>query len=174
MRFLGPTRYPRLNEGIGLVLLALGVALICSLVSYYPQDPSWNTATSEVRPLNLIGRAGAHAADAQLQFAGLGAFTIPALLVMLAWKWFRSEPIDAQVIKSIGAVSLVVGVCTAFSLGPQWRPFGGTITAGGLIGNLAADYLDSQFNPLGAVLLTASVIILSLYVVSKCSVRMLS
>ena len=174
MRFLGPTRYPRLNEGIGLVLLALGVALTCALVSYYPQDPSWNTATSGTRPLNLIGRAGAHAADALLQFAGLGAFTIPALLMLLAWKWFRSELIDAQILKSAGAVALVVGVCTAFSLGPQWRPFGGTIAAGGLIGNLAADYLDSQLNPLGAILLTASVIVLSLYIVSTFSVRMLA
>jgi DNA segregation ATPase FtsK/SpoIIIE, S-DNA-T family len=174
MRFLGPTRYPRLNEGVGLVLLALGIALTCSLVSYYPHDPSWNTATSNVRPLNLIGRAGAHASDALLQLAGLGAFTIPALLMMLAWKWFRSDPIEAQLFKVAGAIALVVGVCTAFSLGPQWRPFGGTISAGGLIGNLAADYLDSQLNPLGAVLLTVSVLILSLYVVSTFSLRLFS
>ena len=33
MNILGPTRHPRLNEGIGFVFLALGICIILSLVS---------------------------------------------------------------------------------------------------------------------------------------------
>ena len=145
MTILGPTRHPRLNEGIGLVYLALGIAIILSLVSYRPADLSWNTVGSAARPLNLIGKAGAHASDLLLQLAGLGALYRPAPLFALAWKWLRSEAIDAQVIKLIGAAAFVFGACTAFSLGPQWLPFGGAISAGGVIGTLLADHLAVQF-----------------------------
>src|SRR5688572_15787136 len=142
MTILGPTRHHRLNEGIGLVYLALGIGIVLSLISYNPTDLSWNTVgVATGKPLNLIGRAGAHTADLLLQLAGLGAFTVPVLLFALAWKWLRSDPIEAQLVRLIGASALVLGACTAFSLGPQWRPFGGDVSAGGLLGTLAADYL---------------------------------
>ncbi len=172
MKVLGPTRHPRLNEGIGLVLLALGLALICALVSFHPLDPSWNTATSAAKPVNLIGRLGAISADLLLQFAGVGSFTIPLLLMALAWKWFRSDPIEAQFFKVSGAITLILAVCTALSLGPNWRPFGGTVAAGGLMGRLLADYLLSELNMVGAIIVTAFAIILSLYVVSKFSLTL--
>ena len=53
----------------------------------------------------------------------------PVLLFALAWKWLRSETIEAQTIKSSGHGALILGACTAFSLGPQWRPFGGAVSA---------------------------------------------
>jgi S-DNA-T family DNA segregation ATPase FtsK/SpoIIIE len=174
MTILGPTRHPRLNEGIGFVYLALGIAIILSLVSYHPADLSWNTVGASAKPLNLIGKAGAHASDLLLQLGGLGAFTLPVLLFALAWKWLRSETIEAQIIKIIGASALIFGACTAFSLGPQWRPFGGAISAGGLAGTLVADYLLSNFNTTGAILVTASTLVLSLYLVSSFSMTKLA
>jgi hypothetical protein len=48
MKILGPTTHSRLNEGGGVVFLAVGVALTLSLISYHPNDPSFNTATSTV------------------------------------------------------------------------------------------------------------------------------
>ncbi len=174
MTILGPTRHPRLNEGIGLVFLALGFGIILSLVSYHPADLSWNTVGSAAKPLNLIGKAGAHVSDLLLQLAGLGAFTVPALLIALAWKWLRSEAIEAQTIKLVGAGALVLGTCTAFSLGPQLRPFGGAVSVGGLVGTLAADYLLANFNTTGAVIATAIIIVLSLYLVSSFSMSKLA
>src|SRR5690606_25101190 len=119
-----PTRHPRLNEGIGFVFLALGFAIILSLISYHPEDLSWNTVGPDAKPLNLIGKAGAHGSDLLLQLGGLGAFTLPVLLFALSWKWLRSDPITAQMIKLIGAAGLLLGVCTALSLGPEWYAFG--------------------------------------------------
>lgn len=175
MTILGPTRHHRLNEGIGLVYLALGIGIVLSLISYHPTDLSWNTVgLATTKPLNLIGKAGAHASDVLLQLAGLGAFTVPVLLFALGWKWLRSEPIDAQVVKLGGAAALVLGACTAFSLGPDWRPFGGAVSAGGLIGALMADYLLANFNTMGAVLATALTIVISLYLVSSFSMAKLA
>jgi S-DNA-T family DNA segregation ATPase FtsK/SpoIIIE len=155
------------------VYLALGVGIVLSLVSYHPADLSWNTVGSAAKPLNLIGKAGAHASDILLQLAGLGAFMMPVLLFALGWKWLRSEPIEAQWVKLIGSTALVLGACTAFSLGPEWRPFGGAVSAGGVVGTLLADYLLSNFNTTGAVLTTAITLLLSVYLVSTFSMAKL-
>lgn len=175
MTILGPTRHHRLNEGIGFVYLALGIGIVLSLISYHPTDLSWNTVgISATKPSNLIGRVGSHASDLLLQLAGLGAFTVPVLLFALGWKWLRSESIDAQIVKLVGAMALVLGACTAFSLGPQWRPFGGAVSAGGLAGTLLAEYLLANFNLLGAILTTVLTIVISLYLVSSFSMAKLA
>ena len=46
MKFLGPTRHPRLNEAGAFVFLLAGLFIFLSLASYYAFDPSWNTASS--------------------------------------------------------------------------------------------------------------------------------
>ncbi|MEO8131310.1 MAG: DNA translocase FtsK 4TM domain-containing protein, partial [Bryobacteraceae bacterium] len=163
----------RLNEGMAVVFLLLGLCFILSLASYHQQDGSFDTATVDVRPLNLIGKAGSHVADLTLQLLGLASFAIPVLLLALAWKWLRSEPIDSQLVKVAGSVTLILGVCSALSLGPDWRPFAGTVLPGGLLGLLLADYLVSILNPTGAVLLNAACLTLSLYLVSTFSVTKL-
>jgi S-DNA-T family DNA segregation ATPase FtsK/SpoIIIE len=151
------------------VFLLLGLCFVLSLVSYHQQDASFDTATIAGRPLNLIGKVGAHIADMSLQILGIASFSIPVLLLALAWKWLRSESIDSQFIKIAGSATLVLGVCTALSLGPNWHPFSGAISPGGLIGVLMADYLVSVLNPTGAVLLNAACLTLSLYLVSTFS-----
>ncbi len=155
------------------MFLLLGLCFILSLVSYHQQDASFDTATAAGRPLNLIGKAGAHIADLTLQLLGLASFSIPVLLLALSWKWLRSEPLESQLIKVAGSVMLILGVCTALSLGPNWHPFSGAIAPGGLVGLLLADYLVSVLNPTGAVLLNTAVLTLSLYLVSTFSVTKL-
>ncbi len=156
-----------------MVFLLLGLCFILSLVSYHQQDASFDTATAAGRPLNLIGKAGSHVADLTLQLLGLAAFAIPVLLLALAWKWLRSDPIGSQWVKVAGSLMLVLGFCTALSLGPNWNPFSGTVAPGGLLGILLADYLVSILNPTGAVLLNAACLTLSLYLVSTFSVTKL-
>ncbi len=173
MSFLGPTRHNRLNEALGFVFAFAGVFIALSLVSYYPQDASWNTVTGAVRPHNLTGIAGAHIADLCFQLLGFTAFGIPLLIWMLAWKWVRSKSIDAAWVRLAGATLLILSASTAASMITQWRPWGGAFTSGGVIGTLLADLLVSELNPIGTLLLTAACLILSLYLVSTFSVSAL-
>ena len=110
MKILGPTRFPRLNEAAGLVLLFAGLFIFLSLISFHPQDPSWNLVSGAGRAHNLVGRAGSHTADLCFQLLGLSAFTIPVILWWIAWKWVRSRPIQAAAAKLIGAVLLFLSV----------------------------------------------------------------
>ena len=170
MTLLGPTRFNRLNEAVALVFLFAGLFLTFSLVSYYPQDPSWDSVSGLTKLHNLIGPAGADVSDLCIQFLGLAAFGLPLLLWALAWKWVRSQPIGASFAKVVGALLLIAGLCTALALGPNFRPWGGHLAPSGVIGLMLADYGISRLNLAGTWLFTAMAIILSLYLISRFSV----
>lgn len=174
MNILGPTRYARLNEAAAIVFLFAGLFVLLSLASYNYQDPSWNTATGVTKAHNLTGPIGAKLADFVLQFLGLAAYALPAFTVLLGWKWVRSSPIEAPLIKMTGAAALVASICTAFALGPAWRPIGGVIPASGLLGGVIADYLIQNLNITGALILTAACAIVSIYILTTFSMAKLA
>ncbi len=166
MKYLGPTRYPRLNEAVAILFLIAGLFLFFGLVSYNPLDPSWNTVSGAAKPLNLTGRVGAFFADFLLQSLGLGAYAVPILILLLGWMWIRSAPIEAQWAKTFGAGMFLAATCTACGFASSWQPITGGIPAGGQIGSLLADYLISVMNLTGAILFTAGCWIAAIYLVS--------
>jgi S-DNA-T family DNA segregation ATPase FtsK/SpoIIIE len=169
MKLLSPTKHPRLNEVTGFLLLSLGLVILLSLVSYHTLDPSWNTAASS-RPLNLIGYPGSYLSDLLLQVFGLIAFFFPLLAFLLAWKWIRSEPIEAPVAKIAGTVLLVMSACAAGSLFGSWRLYGNSISVGGTVGLGLADYLLTNLNLAGAIVATTTALIVAVYLVSTFTV----
>ena len=148
MKILSPTSHHRLNEAVGLLMLAAGVCLALSLESYNPLDPSWNTA-APARPQNLLGYPGAYAADLALQLLGFGAFLLPVFLLLLSWKWIRSE--EVVFVKPLGATLLLLSLCGALALphtGYLWKQ---TVEPGGLAGRLVADSLAGMLNTTGEI-----------------------
>lgn len=163
MRFLGPTSHRRLNEAGAVVFLYAGLFVLISLASYHPFDPSWNTVTRLVKPSNLTGRLGAFVADWLLQTFGLGAYAIPALILMLGWKWIRSSWIQAPWAKVLGWSMLMGSTCAAFGFATGWHPIASAVPAGGFVGLVLADTLIASMNMTGAVMFTAVCWILGLY-----------
>ena len=167
MKLISPTQHKRLNEATGVVLLSAGAFLWLSLLSYQAQDPSWNTASGPIRPLNLTGYAGSYVADLLLQTFGAAAFLFPALALLLAWKWLRSETFESPAAKLTGSVTFLLSAGAALSFGPDWRLFGGTIGLGGALGLLTADYLSASLNTAGAVLFDLTALVVSFYLISS-------
>jgi DNA segregation ATPase FtsK/SpoIIIE, S-DNA-T family len=165
MKLLSPTPQKRINELIGLLLLSLGLVVLLSLASYHVQDPSLNTAAA-IPPRNLIGYPGAWFADLLLQGLGIGAFVFPILLFGLAWKWVRSDEVEAGAVKLCGTLLLLLSLTAAVSFAPRLTLFSGAIPIGGLLGMLLAHYLMHALNPTGAILLTITALIVSVYLVS--------
>jgi len=173
MKLLSPTPQKRINELIGLLLLSLGLVVLLSLGSYHVQDPSLNTAAA-IPPRNLIGYPGAWFADLLLQGLGIGAFVLPILLFGLAWKWVRSDALEAGAVKLWGTLLLLLSLTAAVSFAPKLSLFSGTIPIGGLLGMVLAHYLMHALNPTGAILLTITALIVSVYLVSTFTVSKLA
>ncbi|HXK03867.1 MAG TPA: DNA translocase FtsK 4TM domain-containing protein [Verrucomicrobiae bacterium] len=164
MKLLSPTQHIRLNEIVGFVLLLAGLALLLSLVSYHAQDPSLNTASS-VRPLNLVGYAGSYLSDFFFQVFGAAAFLFPLLIFLLSWRWIRSEPMEAGGVKIFGSVLLTLALSAVLSFLPL-RLFSGTVRIGGIVGLMLATWLVDSLNLAGALMVTITAVIISLYLVS--------
>jgi S-DNA-T family DNA segregation ATPase FtsK/SpoIIIE len=174
MKLLSPTPHKRLNEVAGFVFLSFGITALLSLVSYRAQDPSWNTA-SEARPLNLVGYPGAYFSDLLFQTFGIGAFLLPPIVFVLAWKWVRSEAVEAAWIKVGGNLMLVASLCGGVSLvGSSWTMFGGAVRVGGIAGVVVAGWLLRAFNLTGALILTSTCFVVSIYLVSTFSMATLA
>ncbi|HJZ97798.1 MAG TPA: DNA translocase FtsK 4TM domain-containing protein, partial [Candidatus Solibacter sp.] len=164
MKLLSPTQHIRLNEVVGFLLLLAGLALLLSLVSYHTQDPSLNTA-SNARPLNLVGYPGSYLADLFYQTFGATSYLFPLLTFLLSWKWIHSDAFEAGGIKIFGAILLTLAVSAVLSFLP-WQLYGGTIRIGGVLGLVLANYLVDTLNVAGALMVTLTAVVISLYLVS--------
>jgi DNA segregation ATPase FtsK/SpoIIIE, S-DNA-T family len=160
-------RHSRLTEAAGVLSLIAGLLIWLSLVSYHPDDRSWNTAAGAVHSKNLIGPAGARLADLFLQVFGVLSFALPVVLVILAWNWVRSRPVASPLGRAFGYLLFVLSSCTAFELGPKWTMFGGSVSSGGTAGVVLADYAVAAFNITGASLVTVACFLISLYLASS-------
>jgi S-DNA-T family DNA segregation ATPase FtsK/SpoIIIE len=150
--------------------MSAGLVLLLSLVSYHAQDPSWDTA-AESHPLNLVGFPGAYLADVFLQIFGVVSFLFALLLFLLSWKWIRSEAVVAGGTKIVGSILLTLSAAAALSFLP-FRAFSGTVRLGGTLGLVLAHYLVDSLNLAGAVLATALVVVISIYLVSTFTLDM--
>ncbi len=164
MKLLSPTQHRRLNEIVGFLLLSLGLVMLLSLVSYHTQDPSFDTAAAS-RPLNLVGYPGSYLSDLFFQMFGATALLFPLLTFLLSWKWIRSEELQAGGVKMFGSVLLTLALSAGLSFVPL-RLFAGTIRIGGTLGLTLANYLVDSLNVIGALLVTLTAIVISVYLVS--------
>ncbi|MGI8639360.1 MAG: DNA translocase FtsK [Pyrinomonadaceae bacterium] len=101
--------HSRSNEIIAIVLLALTVLIFLSLVTYSPNDWSLNTSSSQ-KTHNWVGTAGSVIADLLFQTIGLTAYFLPALMILIAWRFFRSEELRVSISRVIGYILFVVSV----------------------------------------------------------------
>lgn len=145
------------------MFLATGILLLLSLVSYHAQDPSWDTAAGHLRPVNLAGPFGAHVSDILLQAFGAGAFLFPLLAFVTGWKWIRSEEIDTPIFRLAGFALFLSCFSAAMSLLRGLTIFDHVIPVGGITGEIVADKLQENLNPLGAAVVTVTGMIISIY-----------
>src|ERR1044071_282829 len=84
-------RASRGNEILAILFIALGLLLALCLVSatFYPNDPSWNSAGS-AETHNWAGFIGANVAAGGFQLIGLAAFLLPLLFFAPAWGPFHT------------------------------------------------------------------------------------
>jgi S-DNA-T family DNA segregation ATPase FtsK/SpoIIIE len=159
---LTPTRNRRLNELIGLLVLASAALLFLSLVSYHPTDPSLNTVGST--PVhNWIGPAGAYLSDFILQIEGVSAFLVPILIGALGWTWMRSRPASSPGWKLTGILLAIVFAPALFGLLPGHPHFLNGLPVAGLTGRLVADFLVRFLNYPGACIVIITLVAVAVY-----------
>src|SRR5215813_2408571 len=146
----------RFNEIIVIALAAAALLLGLCLVSYHPNDPSWNAA-GESGAQNWIGTIGANVAAALFQTIGLAAYLIPVLIVAAAWRRFRARSINAPILQLVGLVVVVLSAAALLSLAHLRPMFDASVNAGGVAGVVISRALVSGLNTIGATILLVAV-----------------
>ena len=159
----------------GVVFLALAIFLILALVGYDRLDPSFNVSSDRTRVENYAGPVGAYASDLLLLFFGLVAFLLPVFLLIAAFTDFLQRQIDAVYTKFIGMALMIPTLCVFLDLFiHQWQtharlPNGAEtafpMEAGGWIGSSLNSLLQGNVGYAGAVLVMATVALLSLLLI---------
>ncbi len=167
LRFvIAPTRNRRLNEILGLIVLAVAVLLTLALVSYTATDPSFDTVGGYVsgRPAhNWTGLAGAWLADLLLQTIGVAVFLLPLVLARLGISWMRSLPAGSPKAKLLGLSLWMLFAPTAIALLPGHLLWRHTLPIAGVVGRLIADGMVYYLNLPGTAVMVALMVVLSLY-----------
>jgi S-DNA-T family DNA segregation ATPase FtsK/SpoIIIE len=170
--YLIPTDHRRINEFVGLLLLTLAILSGLSLVSFNPDDPSFNISRNPqftTHPANFVGVVGAYSADVFFQLFGYSAFLIPVFAGIYAFYWLASWPVESFVIRLSGMILLLFTLAAGFSIAPAFPLVRGHVPAGGLLGTLLSDLLEASLNPAGTVIVLVSAFLVSLFLATTFS-----
>jgi S-DNA-T family DNA segregation ATPase FtsK/SpoIIIE len=177
VRVLTPTENHRLNELIGFLGMTIAILIALALISYNPHDPSFNAAAESPdvhAARNWIGPVGAYGADLLFQGFGFAAFLLPAGILFLGMRWFRSEPFESPTVKVVGYSLLVLMLPALLTL---WHGFvprvipevRGAIPPGGLLGHLVTIGLLAAFNTVGANVVALAAFFAALFLTTRFS-----
>jgi len=171
VRVLIPTENRRLNEMVGFVGITVSVLIFLALVSYNPHDASFNVsapAPDAHSAVNWIGPVGAYGADLLFQFLGYAVFLLPVVMFTLAWRWFRSQPVESPVSKIVGCALLGIFTPALLALW-HWPEVRGAIPPGGMFGHLVAGGLLAALNTVGANVVAMMAFLVSLFLTTRFS-----
>jgi DNA segregation ATPase FtsK/SpoIIIE, S-DNA-T family len=150
------------REILGVVFLALAVLLALSLLSFNPEDPSFNNRISgPSKATNLAGFIGAHLADIFFQTFGLSAFLWPFFLILFSLKFLQVLKIPFPPVKTAAFIGVFVTASSLLSLSfGKKNILGGIFDSGGALGHFFARLATGYFNLTGSFLLFALILII--------------
>jgi S-DNA-T family DNA segregation ATPase FtsK/SpoIIIE len=151
-------------EIIGILLVALGIFIFLSLISYSPLDPSFfSYASSRVKGIhNWMGVVGAYISSLLFQGFGFPCFLIPFVIGVFAisfifrWEW-KYLPLK-------WGGWLVILISTSSLVGLWLKPlvvYQQDLLVGGFIGEIFSRNLVRYFNRPGATILLLLVLIIA-------------
>ncbi len=149
------------HEMVGILLVALGIFLFLSLVSYDPRDPSFfSYTTSRIKDIhNWMGIVGAYVSGLLFQGFGFASFLVSFVLIVFAisfilrWEWRYLS------LKWTGW--LVILLATSSLMGLWLKSLHQDPLVGGFVGEMISKTLVRYFNVPGATILLLVVFILA-------------
>jgi len=171
VRILTPTGNKRFNELVGFLCLTVALLMALALLTYNPKDAAFNVSAPPPdggAAKNWIGPVGAYSADLFFQIFGFAAFLLPAAILVLGWRWFRSRAIDSQVATLAGYGLLLLSLPALISLLSFIPAIRGAVPAGGFVGGLVSSGLLASLNR-GAYLVAPALLVVAIFMTTRFS-----
>jgi len=150
-----------ISEIKAIVILAVGMILLASLISFVPEDLSWYTSSPNFPARNLIRITGAYGAGFLFFLFGYSAYFLVLILFLWSWNQFSFRQIRMSPAKLI-SFFVLFGV-TASLLGMVGRQSStGQFQRAGMVGFLFSDFLTHYLGITGAYIVLTMLGILAL------------
>ncbi|MCM2315215.1 MAG: DNA translocase FtsK [Thermoanaerobaculia bacterium] len=158
------------SELLGIVILAAGVILAISLVTYNPTDSSAFFTSSTTDIGNGIGYYGATLAWILVGFFGFSSLLLPTALLLLGWNRFWGKEVEHFHTKLLGFIVLMLAIPPIFDLafGEVWLR-GALVRAGGYLGHEIGGAVSASLNVVGASIALTTAILIGLLLATRIS-----
>jgi S-DNA-T family DNA segregation ATPase FtsK/SpoIIIE len=170
MELLQFAKSRRGGELIGIVILAAGIILGASILTYHPEDSSAFLASTNTVIANAIGYYGATIAWIFVSFFGFTSLLFPAALLLIGWNRFWGKELEFAQTKLIGFSILALALPPLFDLaiGKVWLRHS-LIPSGGYLGSEINRVASSNLNAGGAAIVLVTAVLIGLLLATRIS-----
>ncbi|NVL89840.1 MAG: DNA translocase FtsK [Desulfobacterales bacterium] len=163
------------KEILGVLLVFALIFTAVSLLSYHPADPSINRAAISGEVQNLFGPAGAHSAGFLVYLFGLGAFSIPILLLIISLYTFKGYARGVIILAVVGGLLLAVASAGLLSVYQSYfLVFGKRFSSGGIVGIPLAKIVVKYSNRTGGLIFLFTIWTIAFIMTTRLSLLALS
>lgn len=167
------SRWKTVGEVLGVITIAFSILLIISLVTYSPDDPSFNRYLSGAKTVvNKAGIIGASVSDTLAQFSGFISWLMVAGFLILGLKLVSGRRISSLLFFTSGFTLLASSLSAmAHQIWEKDPVFSGS-TAGGVMGRFVADRLIVPwFGAYGSFVALVALALLSVLLMFRLSIH---
>ena len=164
-------REKRLNEIKGVILIAAGLLILASFISFTPFDLAFYTSHPNSPPQNWIRTFGAYGAGAFFFLFGWASYLVPACILFLGFRRFNQKAIDIRLPQIISLLVLLLSASSliGLSLNNEYVAF----SRGGSLGFLISHFVSTYFGRLGGVILFITLLVLSAALLTEALISVL-
>ena len=163
-----------IRDFFGVVTLACTVFSLMALITFSPNDTSFNKSVTGSDVENSAGMVGAYFSGGLASVFGSGSFFFPVITLLLSWTLIRGKGFyNLPLILSSGLLFLV-GLCSLLAIQLEVDPFfGSAVLVGGLVGHSLGGFLIDWLNTSGAVLTLITILFVAFLVMTRIPVNVL-
>jgi len=159
-------RQRRINEIKGVVLVAVGLIILASIVSFNPFDLSFYTSSPNIPPKNFIGSFGTNLSWILVfLFGRLTSYIIPLFILLLGIKLFRQEVPYLSIPRILGVLVLLLSISSLIGLSLKNEKI--AFLHGGSLGFIISNFITAYFGRLGGYIIFITLGILSFALVTE-------
>jgi DNA segregation ATPase FtsK/SpoIIIE, S-DNA-T family len=168
------TAHNLIRDFFGVVALAFTVFGFMALMTFSPDDPSFNKSIAGGEVANSTGMVGAYFSDGLARTFGSGSFFFPVITAFLGWALIRGKDFHNWPLVLGSGILFLIGLCSLLAIQFKVDPFFNTaVPVGGLIGHGLGGFLVTWMNPSGAILALTTLLFMAFLVMTRISVNVL-
>lgn len=158
------------TELVGIVILAIGITVSASLITYHPGDPSAFFTSTSTEVSNAIGYYGSTLAWVLVEFFGIASLLFPIALVLLGWNRFWDKPVEFFHTKLLGFIILVISLPPLLDLavGKFWFREA-LLASGGYLGHEIDRAVSANLNSIGGAIALSTLLLIGVLLATRIS-----